>query len=264
MPMHTYYIYTLLYISMLDVYYMIGSTYFFVVHVYINAAYIYIYLRTNICIPHHIAPVFPAHYLQPLTSQPFASGRLAFSWENGMWPWNSLGPWNEMVPNLHLDREDSSKHQIHRFWVQWLVEDWNVWRFSRFRIGVLLCWMFLTYFDVHAEDRIAYVTVLAACAGARQWDEALAEFSFLPLWIGACGILISWVKTVCVPFVYFEHLESRHHFTCGLFEKVLKLYADVEERFPQFIGPDMMLPTIAAMCEVDREEDPRLGHIGVA
>lgn len=71
---------------MLDVYYMIGSTYFFVVHVYINAAYIYIYLRTNICIPHHIAPVFPAHYLQPLTSQPFASGRLAFSWENGMWP----------------------------------------------------------------------------------------------------------------------------------------------------------------------------------
>ena len=43
---------------------------------------------------------------------------------------------------------------------------------------------------------------------------------------------------------------------------MLKLYADVEERFPQFIGPDMILPTIAAMCEVDREEDPWLGHIG--
>jgi len=38
-------------------------------------------------------------------------------------------------------------------------------------------------------------------------------------------------------------------------DEVLKLYADVEERFPQFIGPDMMLPTIAAMCEVDREEE---------
>lgn len=49
--------------------------------------------------------------------------------------------------------------------------------------------MFLTYLDVvHAQDRIAYVTVLAACAGARQWDEALDEFSFLPLWIGTCGM----------------------------------------------------------------------------
>ena len=49
-----------------------------------------------------------------------------------------------------------------------------------FVLNVLPC------FDVvHAEDRIAYVTVLAACAGARQWDEALDEFYFLPLWIGA-------------------------------------------------------------------------------
>lgn len=31
--------------------------------------------------------------------------------------------------------------------------------------------------------------------------------------------------------------------------QVLKLYADIEERFPEFIGPDMNLPTIAAMCE---------------
>jgi len=38
-------------------------------------------------------------------------------------------------------------------------------------------------------------------------------------------------------------------------DEVLKLYADIEERFPEFIGPDMMLPTIAAMCEVDREEE---------
>eukprot|EP00435_Cladocopium_sp_Y103_P024154 s958_g5.t3 len=38
-------------------------------------------------------------------------------------------------------------------------------------------------------------------------------------------------------------------------DEVLKLYADIEDRFPEFIGPDMMLPTIAAMCEVGREEE---------
>lgn len=37
--------------------------------------------------------------------------------------------------------------------------------------------------------------------------------------------------------------------------QVLKLYAEIEERFPEFIGPDMMLPTIAAMCQVGREEE---------
>lgn len=58
MPMHTYYIYTLLYISMLDVYYMIGSTYFFVVHVYINAAYIYIYIYAQIYVYLIILPLF--------------------------------------------------------------------------------------------------------------------------------------------------------------------------------------------------------------
>ena len=32
-------------------------------------------------------------------------------------------------------------------------------------------------------------------------------------------------------------------------DEVLKLYAEIEERFPDFIGSDMMLPAIAAMRE---------------
>ncbi|CAE6940348.1 unnamed protein product [Symbiodinium sp. KB8] len=56
-------------------------------------------------------------------------------------------------------------------------------------------------------DRVAYRTVLAACARARSWDE------------------------------------------------VLKLYAEVEAEHPSFLGPDLALPAITAMCEVGRNDE---------
>eukprot|EP00913_Durusdinium_trenchii_P030899 g28940.t1 len=70
--------------------------------------------------------------------------------------------------------------------------------------------------------------VLKACVQLGKWEDRIAYLTVLT----ACERARKW-------------------------DEVLKLYADIEERFPSFVNPDMRLPTIAALCEVGREDEAR-------
>jgi len=86
--------------------------------------------------------------------------------------------------------------------------------------------------------------VLKACVQLGKWDVALKL-------LGTMGRDGTELDRIAYRTVLVACARARQ------WDEVLKLYADVQEQHPSFIGPDMVLPAITAMCEVGRDEEAR-------
>lgn len=137
---------------------------------------------------------------------------------------------------------------------QSLVEDTSV-KFSEvhFDIAISMC---------EKEGRWREILSLATAMGGRgiiphsmTCNAVLKACVQLGKWEVALKLLVSMERdgTELDRIAYLTVLTACER--ARKWDEVLKLYADIEERFPSFVNPDMRLPTIAALCEVGREDE---------